>query len=74
MFEVDETTTVRLEVYDALGRSVAVLADGRYEPGRYTSTFGGSEFASGLYVVRVTATSETSGFSAAYTQPITLLK
>ena len=74
VFEVGETTIVHLEVYDALGRVLAVLADGRYEPGRYTSTFGGNELASGLYVVRVTATPETSGLTQAYTERITLLK
>ncbi len=73
-FEVTETTTVRMEVFDALGREVAVLADGRYEHGRYTSTFGGSDLASGLYVVRVTVTPETSGLAQTYTERITLLK
>ncbi len=74
VFEVAETTTVRMEVFDALGRTVAVLADGRYEPGRYTSTFGGSDLASGLYVVRVTVTPETSGLAQTYAERITLLK
>lgn len=73
-FEVAETTTVRLTVFDALGREVATLADGRYEPGRYTSVFGDSELASGLYFVRVTANSETSATPQMYTRRITLLK
>lgn len=73
-FEVNETMAVRLDVFDALGREVATLANGSYEPGHYASTFGGPDLASGLYIVRVTATPETSGMARTYTEHITLLK
>ena len=46
---------VRLAVYDALGREVAVLANGRYPAGRYSFTFDGANLASGLYIYRLTA-------------------
>ncbi len=40
---------------DLLGREVAVLANGRYPAGRYSFTFDGTAFASGIYFVRLTA-------------------
>ena len=73
-FEVIEASSVRMAVFDVLGREVVVLANGRFEPGRYTSVFGGSEFESGLYFVRATTTPETSAVLEMYTQRITLLK
>ena len=73
-FEVAEATTVCITVFDVLGREVTTLANGHYEPGRYTTAFGGSEFASGLYLVQVTAAPETSAIPKTYTQRITLLK
>ena len=46
---------VRLTVFDLLGRSVAVLADGRYPAGKYTFAFDGTNLASGVYFYRLTA-------------------
>jgi hypothetical protein len=46
---------VRLVVYDVLGREVAVLASGRYPPGRYSFTFDGANMASGVYFYRLMA-------------------
>ncbi|MGA9119854.1 MAG: M1 family aminopeptidase [Bacteroidota bacterium] len=46
---------VRLVVYDLLGRQVAVLANGRYPAGRYSFTFDGTGFASGVYLYRLIA-------------------
>ncbi|MGA9119804.1 MAG: T9SS type A sorting domain-containing protein, partial [Bacteroidota bacterium] len=48
-------SNVRLVVYDLLGREVAVLANGRYPAGRYSFTFDGSGFASGVYFYRLEA-------------------
>ncbi len=45
---------VRLAVYDALGRRVALLVDEAQEPGRYRARFDASRLASGVYVVRMT--------------------
>ena len=52
-FTLPEPMPVRLTVYDALGREVAVLADGKYGPGRHTITFDAGEQASGLYLYRL---------------------
>ena len=46
---------VRLEVFDVLGRSVAVLFDGDQTVGTYTVRFDGTHLASGLYLYRLTA-------------------
>lgn len=46
---------VRLAVYDLLGREVAVLVDGKREPGIYTVTLDASRLASGMYLYRLQA-------------------
>jgi hypothetical protein len=46
---------VRLSIYDALGREVAVLMNERKDPGSYSVEFDGSGLASGMYVYRLTA-------------------
>lgn len=46
---------VRLEVYDALGRKVAVLAEGIQEAGRHEVSFSADGLPSGLYVYRLSA-------------------
>ena len=62
------TSDVRLNVYDLLGREVAVLADAKYPAGKYSFKFDGRLHASGTYVYRLTA----GQFSASRT--MTLLK
>ena len=47
----------RVALYDALGRQVAVLADGAFEAGRHAVALDGGALPSGVYVVRV----ETGG-------------
>jgi len=49
------TSSVRLSVYDMLGREVAVLVDERKEPGSYSVTFDASGLASGVYFYRIRA-------------------
>lgn len=54
-FRVAEAQTVRVELYDALGRLVATLFDGHAQADRYeTVRVDGSGLPSGTYVVRVT--------------------
>jgi len=53
--------TFRVSVYDALGRRVAVLADGVQAPGAYEATLNGATLAPGVYVVRLeTRTASTA--------------
>ena len=59
-FDVREATDVRLDVYDALGRLVATLAEGPMEAGSYEVTWDGRDLAgrplaSGVYVYRMRA-------------------
>lgn len=49
----------RLAVYDLLGREVAVLVDGPMSSGAHSVTFDGSGLSSGVYLVRLTAGSES---------------
>ncbi len=48
-------SSVRLAVYDMLGRQVAVLMEGSYPAGDYEVRFDGSRLASGVYLSRFTA-------------------
>ena len=59
---------VRLAVYDAMGREVAVLADGPQEAGTPAVTFDGAALPAGTYLIRLTAEGR------AQTQRLTLLR
>lgn len=48
-FELQQAMQVKLVVYDVLGRTVAVLADGWHQAGRHRVIFDGSQLASGMY-------------------------
>ena len=54
-YDVPETSTVRLTVFDALGRSVEVLGTWHLEPGTYASTWAPRKVPSGVYFVRMEA-------------------
>ena len=54
-FGLEEGEEIRLAVYDALGREVAVLADGLVEAGQHRVTLDGAGLASGIYLVRLEA-------------------
>jgi len=60
-FDIASATDVTLKVYDATGREVATLFDGRLGPGSYTSTFDGSSVASGVYFTVLEAGREGGG-------------
>ena len=52
---IAERGPVALEVFDALGRRVAVLAEGDLDAGRYEATLAANGLAGGVYVVRLRA-------------------
>ena len=63
-FSVGHATQLRLEVFNVLGRQVAVLAEGRHAPGRYLVSWAGvdergAEAPSGVYFYRL-QTADTS--------------
>jgi mannose/cellobiose epimerase-like protein (N-acyl-D-glucosamine 2-epimerase family) len=51
-YTLDRPTSVRLAVYDALGREVAVLAEGPQPAGRHTATLAAA-LAPGVYLARL---------------------
>ncbi|MDX1531501.1 MAG: ScyD/ScyE family protein [Rhodothermales bacterium] len=54
-YELARPAAVRLVVYDALGREVAVLADGAHAAGPHTARFDGAGLPSGVYLCRLTS-------------------
>ena len=54
-FDLPRRTSVRLSVYDPLGRQVLTMLQGEKEAGSYTVTFDGSLLASGIYIYRLQA-------------------
>ena len=54
-FELPVAADVRLAVYNTLGQRVAILADGRHAPGRYSVTWDSPGAASGVYLYRLEA-------------------
>ena len=54
---------VRMVVYDALGREVAVLVDAEHLAGSYEAVFDGTGLAPGTYIVRFEAAGEERSFS-----------
>ena len=73
VFSVPETggksagvSEVRLAVYDMLGRQVAVLVNGKKEPGMHTVTFDASGLSSGVYFYRLVAGSHVQARKMIY--------
>ena len=54
-FSLDRTSNVRVEVFDVLGRSIAVLADESMEPGYHRLTWNAARESGGIYFCRLTA-------------------
>jgi|GEM_PF-898943 len=52
-FELPTDTQVKLEVFDLLGRRVAVLADDMFAAGQHSVYFDAAHMTSGLYVYRL---------------------
>ncbi len=57
-FTVPSRAAVRLTVYDAVGREVALLVNEELSPGTYSATFDASSLASGVYFYRMTAANQ----------------
>ncbi|TNE74322.1 T9SS type A sorting domain-containing protein [bacterium] len=59
-FNLSKPTTVQVEVYDVLGRLVQTLADRSFEAGKFTLSFNGANYASGVYFIRFKADAKVS--------------
>jgi hypothetical protein len=59
---------VRLAVYDVLGREVVVLVNESKMPGTYEVRLDGTGLSSGMYLYRMTATSQSGDASQVFTQ------
>ena len=57
-FTVDQTSEVRIAVYDVLGREVALLVDGSYPVGPHSATLDARALPSGTYIYRLEANGE----------------
>jgi len=57
-YQLPMVGTVRLGVYDLLGREVAVLVNERKGPGSYTVAFDATGLASGVYLYRLSVSPE----------------
>jgi photosystem II stability/assembly factor-like uncharacterized protein len=54
-FSLPHRSRVKLEIFDALGRVVVTLVNGELDAGSYKYNWNASNFASGVYVYRITA-------------------
>jgi hypothetical protein len=54
-YQLPVAGTIRLAVYDMLGREVCALVNERKEPGRYSVTWDAGGMASGVYLYRLVA-------------------
>ncbi len=59
-YELDRAAEVRLEVFDAAGRRVALLAEGWQEAGAHRARLEAADLAAGVYVARLTAGGQTA--------------
>ena len=62
-YALPEASAVRLEVFDVLGRRVALLVDGVQAAGTHAARFEASRLASGLYLYRLEAEGAAARFA-----------
>jgi hypothetical protein len=55
VYALPDAVTVRLEIFDLLGRKVATVANGRRSAGRHEATWRVGSVSSGVYLARFTA-------------------
>ena len=67
-YDLPQTSTVTLIIYDLLGRHVATLLDGRQPAGSHSVTWRADNQPSGIYFYRLSAGETT------FTKKLTLLK
>lgn len=73
-FMLVEPSKVSLKIYDLLGREVFTLVNENRSKGIYEETFDASTLASGIYIYRIEATSNTSNSYFIQTRKMTVIK
>ncbi|GBD89133.1 doubled CXXCH motif [bacterium BMS3Abin03] len=58
-FSIPEASTVKIVVYDIVGREVEVLVNDYLDAGNYSTSWNAANYASGIYLYRM----ETNGFA-----------
>jgi len=58
-YQLSTSSKVELKIFDLLGREVKTLNIGQNEAGKYSISFDGSGFTSGVYFYQIIATSES---------------
>jgi hypothetical protein len=54
-YQISKSEFVRLQIFDPLGREIAVLVNQEQNPGIYLVTWDAMDFPSGIYYYRITA-------------------
>ena len=54
-YDVPVHGTVRIDIYDVLGRKITTLADGEMDAGRYGTVWDAGDMPSGIYFIRMEA-------------------
>jgi hypothetical protein len=72
-FDIPQNSSVKIIIYDMLGREVTTLVNANYAPGRYTVPFNASRLSSGMYIYRMTS-QPTSGEMFTSTKKLMLVK
>jgi len=71
-YQLNESGTIKLEVYDITGRKVSTLFTGFKNTGTYTHTWNADNNASGVYLIKLNMTNSVSSFTDI--QKVTLIK
>jgi hypothetical protein len=56
-FDVLKGEGVSVKIYDALGREMETLLNENLSPGKYSVTFNGAKYSSGIYFYRINSNS-----------------
>jgi hypothetical protein len=72
-YQIPANGMVRLEVYNILGKTLATLVNEEKPAGKFTTTFDGSQFTSGVYFYRIIVTTR-DGKSYSQTNKMILMK
>jgi fibronectin-binding autotransporter adhesin len=73
-FDIPQNSSVKIVIYDMLGREVSTLVNANYAPGRYTVPFNASKLSSGIYIYRMTSQSSSDQKMFTSTKKLMLVK